>query len=124
MIKLTGALLSFLICATAHAAYNPQKCPDPASIAKIPLTLSFFPVPHDHTWTAWQLFQHYDTPELWSFNILGIVGANHEQAAQNANQALKTLHVESGPTSYNPNEWICHYRTAEGYMAIAGTVPQ
>ena len=117
-------LLSIAVLAVSLPAFaeKPEHCPGVNAINAIKYRLSN--VKNENgTWTMTSGIRQFDTKEAWMLNVYGIKAENQNEAFEKALTSIKSLTYLQGPEEEMFNTWSCAYRTNDGYVAIAMTLP-
>ena len=123
-MKLNCLIPAVLLCCfsvTSFACPKPKACPSISSIQKFGINPTLFLDDHTNTWEGEHGFDNYDGDyPKWSFHINGIPGKDNSEAYANAIASLKSLvQVSKEPEPGISNQqWVCSYRTSQGYPAI------
>lgn len=117
-------LLSIAVLAVSLPAFaeKPERCPDVSAINAVKFKQSN--VKNENgAWTMSSGIRQFDTKEAWMFILYGIQAENQKEAFDKGLVAIKSLTYMQGPEEVMLGSWACAYRTSEGYMATAVTLP-
>ena len=117
-------LLSIAILAASLPAFaeKPEHCPDVSAINAVKYRQSNV-TNENGSWTMSSGIREFDTKEAWMFNLYGIKAANQQEAFDEGLSSLKSLTYLQGPEEAMFDSWSCTYRTNDGNVAIAMTLP-
>lgn len=117
-------LFSIAVLAASLPAFaaKPEHCPGVSAINAVKYRQSNVKEDKD-AWTMSSGIRQFDTKEAWMLILYGIKAENQQEAFDKGLASLKSLTYQQGPEEVMLDAWACTYRTNEGYVAIAMTLP-
>lgn len=122
--KLLTTTFALLITQSAMASSMtmPFECPSVDTLKNIAISNIMDdkgPVPEYY---GIELSNTYGTKTNWTFIIGGFEGKYRSEILAQANAAISSLTLESGPTESRRNEWTCIYKSNDGSVRYAAAV--
>jgi hypothetical protein len=126
--KPLSLMLALFLTQSAFAATQinqPEACPGINMLQSVGVNMAA--LNSEGGWTSVHLKNNYNTPETWSFIVVGIDAKNETEALTKANTSLTWLDYLGGPGEggiFGDGKWSCIYKADGkqlGYFAVAVT---